>query len=164
MSYYFNLDVSDPNYERLLLLNNLIDKYEHELVEFKEANNDYDKEKIGKYVSAISNEANLKSQQFGWLIFGIRDKDRKVVGTNYREKSGLEKLKSEIADGTNGITFMEIYELFPMVDSEKKRIIMFKIPAAPTAIPTSWKGHFYARNFESLVPLSSDKYDEIRRQ
>lgn len=35
-------------------------KAENEVVEFKEANNDYDLNKIWKYFSALSNEANLK--------------------------------------------------------------------------------------------------------
>src|ERR1035437_1448296 len=100
MFFFFDLDKNDPNYEQLLLLNNLIERFENELVEFKEANNDYDKNKIGKYVSAISNEANLRGQQFGWLIFGVRNKDKKIIGSNYRQKSGLDKLKQEIADGT----------------------------------------------------------------
>jgi ATP-dependent DNA helicase RecG len=33
-------------------------KAENEVVEFKEAKNDYHFEKIGKYFSALSNEAN----------------------------------------------------------------------------------------------------------
>ena len=33
--------------------------YETEVVEFKEAKNQYDFNKLGKYFSALSNEANL---------------------------------------------------------------------------------------------------------
>jgi hypothetical protein len=35
---------------------------ENEVVEFKEAKNGYDFNKLGKYFSALSNEANLKHQ------------------------------------------------------------------------------------------------------
>jgi hypothetical protein len=35
---------------------------ENEVVEFKEANNSYDFKRLGKYFSALSNEANLKRQ------------------------------------------------------------------------------------------------------
>jgi ATP-dependent DNA helicase RecG len=49
---------------------------ENEVVEFKEAKNDFDFNKLGRYFSAISNEANLKENNFGWLVFGIRDKYR----------------------------------------------------------------------------------------
>lgn len=49
--------------ELLEKLNSLINNWENETVEFKEANNDYDKDKIGRYFSALSNEANLRNLQ-----------------------------------------------------------------------------------------------------
>lgn len=143
----------------------LIENWENEIVEFKEANNDYDKDKIGKYFSAISNEANLKGVQFGWLVFGVRNKDKKIVGSNYRDSSGLAKLKYEISLNTTGsISFIEIYEIFPIVDNEKKRVILFQIPAAATAIPTGWNDHYYGRYGESLGALTIDEQDRIRGQ
>ena len=72
-----------------LTLYALIKNWEDEIVEFKEANNDYDKDKIGKYFSAISNEANLHGLQYGWLVFGVRNKDRVVVGSNYRNSKKM---------------------------------------------------------------------------
>lgn len=149
----------------LEILHSLIERFEDELVEFKEANNDYDKNKIGQYFSAISNEANLKNHQFGWLIFGVRDKDKKIVGSNYRKIGSLDKLKHEISMGTTGnISFIDIFELFPNVDDESKRVLMFKIPAAVTAVPTGWNSHYYAREGESLVPLSMEKIERIRSE
>lgn len=47
--------------ELLIKLDALISNWEDETVEFKEANNDYDKDKIGRYFSALSNEANLRN-------------------------------------------------------------------------------------------------------
>ena len=144
---------------------NLIKNWETEVVEFKEANRDYDKDKIGQYFSAISNEANLKGLQYGWLIFGVRNKDRKIVGSEYRNKKGLDTLKLEISEGTTGgISFIEIFEVYPIVDAEPKRVIMFQIPAAATAIPTGWHDHFYGRNGESLGALSVEELDRIRGQ
>lgn len=151
--------------ELIQLLDDLIERFEHELVEFKEAERDFDKDKIGRYFSAISNEANLKGSQFGWLIFGVRDKDRRITGSNYRSTHGLDALKQEISQGTNGgVTFIDIFEIYPLVDGERKRVIMFKIPAAITAMPTTWKGHFYGRNGESLVSLSMEEIERIRGQ
>ena len=147
------------------ILNKLIDNWENEIVEFKEANNDYKQDKIGQYFSAISNEANLKGVQCGWLVFGVRNKDRKIVGTDYRETKGLDRLKQELSDNTTGgITFVEIYEVYPEVDGQKKRVILFQIPAAATGIPTGWKNHFYGRNGESLSALSMNEQDRIREQ
>ena len=47
---------------------------ENEIVEFKEAKNNYDFSKLGKYFSALSNEANLCGKPYGWLVFGVEDK------------------------------------------------------------------------------------------
>lgn len=153
----------DNNLQNELLekLNILITNWENETVEFKEANNDYDKDKIGKYFSALSNEANLRNQQCGWLIFGVKEKGKEVVGTNYRNNGGLDTLKYEISlQTTGGISFIEIYE----IKKDDKRIIMFQIPAATTGIPTGWKDQYYAREGDSLVPLSLEKMDRIREQ
>lgn len=143
----------------------LIKSCENELVEFKEAKKNFDTHKLGQYFSAISNEANLKNKQYGWLIFGIRDNDHYVVGTNYKDKQSLEKLKYEIAlCATAGITFMDIFELYLNVDNAQRRVIMFKIPAAATAIPTGWKNRYYGRAGESISDLSQEKIDRIRQQ
>ena len=147
--------------ELLEKLNSLINNWENETVEFKEANNDYDKDKIGRYFSALSNEANLRNLQCGWLIFGVKEKGKEIIGTNYRNKCGLDTLKYEISlQTTGGISFIEIYE----VKKENKRILMFQIPAATAGIPTGWKDQYYAREGDSLVPLSLEKMDRIRQQ
>ena len=148
-----------------LTLYALIKNWEDEIVEFKEANNDYDKDKIGKYFSAISNEANLRGLQYGWLVFGVRNKDKTIVGTAYRDEKGLNVLKHEISSNTTGsISFSDIYEVYPIVNDERKRVIMFQIPAAMTAIPTAWHNIEYGREGESIVPLSPEKRERIRRQ
>ena len=150
-----------PNDELLETLHGLISHWEHEVVEFKQASNDYDQDKIGQYFSAISNEANLKSLQHGWLVFGVDNKTRAVANSNYRNTRGLETLKHEIANNaTGGITFTDIFEVY---DGDN-RIVMFKIPAAVTTIPTAWKGHYYGRDGESISYLSLDELDRIRRQ
>jgi ATP-dependent DNA helicase RecG len=136
---------------------------ENEIVEFKEAKNDYDSRKLGKYFSALSNEANLQNADFGWLIFGVEDKKKSIVGTNYRTNNPnhLQNLKKEIADQTNNrITFTGIYEL----NLSEGRIIMFQIPPASKGIPTSFQGHNYARDNESLGGLSIEEFDRIRKQ
>ena len=57
---------------------------ETEVFEFKEAKNSYDFRKLGRYFSALSNEANLKGVPHAWLIFGIRDRGRTIVGSRFR--------------------------------------------------------------------------------
>jgi ATP-dependent DNA helicase RecG len=149
------------NNDLLLTLHSLIQNWENEITEFKEANNNYKQDEMGKYFYAISNEANLKGLQYGWLVFGVNNKVRTIVGTDYRDTRGLERLKHEIAQNTTGgITFIDIFEL---CDGDK-RVIMFKIPAAVTAMPTAWKGHWYGRDGESLGALSTEELDRIRGQ
>lgn len=151
--------------ELLLILEKLIENWENEVAEFKQADNDYDKDKIGQYFSALSNEANLHGLQCGWLVFGVRNKDRKICGTQYRNTKGLDTLKQEIAvNVTGGTSFIDIYEVYPVVDGERKRVILFQIPAATVGIPTGWKNHYYGRNGESLCALSIEEQDRIRGQ
>lgn len=63
----------------ILTLYGLIDNWENEVIEFKEAEKDYDRDKIGWYFSALSNEANLRGLQYGWLVFGVNNKERKLL-------------------------------------------------------------------------------------
>jgi ATP-dependent DNA helicase RecG len=151
--------------EMLDLLYDLIENWEDEIVEFKEASNSFKLSDLGEYFSAISNEANLHGLQHGWLVFGVKNKTREIVGSNYRDTAGLQSLKNEIAhDTTGGIPFIDIYEVYPEVHGEVKRVIMFQIPAALAAVPTAYKNIEYGRVGESIVPLPQEKRERIRRQ
>jgi ATP-dependent DNA helicase RecG len=143
-------------------LTDLIATWENEVVEFKEASNDYDTDKIGRYFSALANEANLRNADAGWLVFGVNNKTREVVGTNYRpERERLDSLKHQIAQGADpSTTFRQIHEL----DVDGKRVVMLEIPPAPRGIPIAWQGQTYARAGESVTALGFVKQDEIRNQ
>lgn len=144
------------------LLEQLIATWENEVAEFKQADKNYDTDKIGAYFSALSNEANLRGADRAWLVFGVNNKTRTVVGTDYRlEPERLHSLKQQIADATEpSITLREIHVLA----HPQGRVVLFEIPAAPRGIPIAWKGHYYARAGESRAPLGLDKLDEIRQQ
>lgn len=144
------------------LLDQLIAGWENEVVEFKDANDNFSTSEIGKYVSALANETNLREAGAGWLVFGVDNRRRSVVGTSYRlDRERLDSLKVQIADGTEpSITFRELHVL----DHPDGRVVLMEVPSAPRGLPISWHGHYYARAGESLVPLSLDKLDEIRQQ
>ena len=144
------------------LLNSLIATWENEVVEFKQAGSDYSTDDIGRYFSALANEANLRGAEGGWLVVGVNNKTRQVVGTGYRPQAErLHSLKMQIADSAEPrITFRDIHEL----THADGRVLLFEIPAAPQGIPIAWKGHYYARAGESLTSLGLDKLDDIRRQ
>lgn len=134
---------------------------ENEIIEFKAARNSYDFKEIGKYFSALSNEANLRDKAEAWLIFGITD-DGEFCNTNFRgQGNSLQGLKKEFISHTNErLTFYEIYEL----TIENNRVIAFQIPPAIQGIPTTWDGAAYSREDESLAPLPMNKMDLIRSQ
>ncbi len=145
------------------LLEQLIHTWENEVIEFKEAGKDYDTDKIGRYFSALANEANLREQACAWLVFGVDNKTRQVVGTSYRSNHAerLQSTKHQISNDTQpNTTFRQIHEHH----SPDGRVVLFEIPAAPRGIPIAWKGHYYARAGESIAPLSLNKLDTIRQQ
>lgn len=132
---------------------------ENKVVEFKTAKNNYDFRQLGKYFSALSNEANLKRQPQAWLAFGITD-NRQVVGSNFRaNRKSLDSLKKEIADKTtNRITFIEIHE----VQHDNGRVILFEIPAAPKGVPIAFEGHYYGRDGESITISAQPRRNRTR--
>jgi ATP-dependent DNA helicase RecG len=135
---------------------------ETEWLEFKEAKTSFEFDKLGMYFSALSNEANLKGKEYGWLIFGIRDFDRAIVGTNFRQdRRSLDKLKGEVSEHTTSrIGFVDIHEL----KLSEGRVVMFQIPRAVRGIPTEWRGHCYGRDGDNTIALSSEKRERIRNQ
>ena len=134
---------------------------ENEVVEFKEAKNGYDFHKLGKYFSALSNEANLKGVPVAWLVLGVNDQ-RQVVGSNYRPvRKDLDSLKEEVANRTtNRISFVEIHDL--VVDG--LRVVMMEIPAAPRGLPVAFDGHYHGRDGQALGALNLEEIERIRAQ
>ncbi len=135
---------------------------ENEVVEFKEAKNTYDFNKLGKYFSALCNEANLKGVPAAWLVFGVNNQ-RQVVGTAFRlARKDLDHLKGEVANKTtNRITFMEIHEV---MTPEGLRVVLLEIPAAPRGLPVAFDGHYHGRDGEELGPLNLEELERIRAQ
>ncbi len=133
---------------------------ESEVVELKEARSNFSFKELGKYFSALSNEANLRGIQEAWLFFGISN-DGQLVGSAYRADGSLQSIKREIANGTNErLTFLEVYELA----LDGARVLAFQIPPALRGVPTTWQGAAYAREGDALVPLPMNKLDLIRNE
>jgi ATP-dependent DNA helicase RecG len=143
------------------LLTQLVSNWEDEVVEFKRGKDSFSSSDLGQYVSALANEANLRGRERAWLVFGVDDKTRAVVGTTYKPgPAHLQADKMQIINGTGSFTVRDIHVL----PHENGRVIFFEIPAAPRGIPIGWNGHYYGRAGESLVALGQDKLDEIRAQ
>lgn len=148
--------------ENLEIFTRLWKHGENEMVEFKKAETNFDVDELGKYFSALSNEANLREREFGWIVFGVWDKKHEIVGTSFKNSEvALNKLKQDMSQHTtDGLIFREIIPL----EVEGKRVLLFKVPATPRNIVMKWKGIAYGRDGESLKPLNQAKQDEIRRQ
>lgn len=76
---YVNMIYTDAQLKEKIAV--LIDSFENEVVEFKEARSNFSFNDMGKYFSALSNEANMRGLSEAWLIFGISD-SKEFVGTN----------------------------------------------------------------------------------
>ncbi len=149
---YKNIDELNKILDELLL------NTENECVEFKKAENNFDIDILGKYFSALGNEATLKNKQYSWIVFGIDDKTHKLTNTNFYSDNNFNKVKKQITDNTtDNIGFIEIYEFM----RNGKRVIMFQVPAA-SGTPINWKGFPYSRNGESIAPLTSNKIEQIK--
>ena len=146
-------------------LHSLLSRWEDEVVEFKRGGAGFSTGEIGEYFSALANEANLRCLPHAWLVFGVDNKTRKVVGTDYdASPEALNRsggIKYQITQSTDpGVCFSDVHVL----DLSEGRVIMFEIPAAPKGIPVAWKGHYYSRSGENLMALGLDKLDAIRSQ
>lgn len=145
---------------------------ETEWLEFKEATNSFETDRLGRYVSALANEANLHGRDAGWLIFGVKDKvdlatgSRPVVGSFYgATAANFNDLKLQIYSQTSPcVGLSDPVEVDHPECARGSRVLLWRIPAAPPGMPVAWKGHYYGRAGESLVALPLNKQDALRAQ
>ena len=121
---------------------------EKEWFEFKE--NWFNAVQLGEYISALSNVAAMIGRTQAYFIWGINDKTKKIVGTNfnYYKNYKEEPLQNYLARNLNpSIKFEFIEEVI-----EEKRIVVLMIPAAKN-IPTSFNNSRFFRIGSSKVNL-----------
>lgn len=133
----------------LKMLNHwLVTSREDEHIDFKEAKNQYDHEKLMRYCVAFSNEKG------GHLVLGVTDKiPRKVVGTNAFLNIG--DIKSKILDTLN--IRVDVYELM----HPDGRVLVFEVPSRPIGHPLELAGTYYMRSGEGLVAMTADQLRKI---
>ena len=145
---------------------------ETEWLEFKEAKYGFDTDALGRYVSALSNEANLHGRDAGWLIFGVKNKidpttgARAVVGSCYASTATeLNDLKLQVYNQTSpSLGLSDPIEVAHPDCMPGSRVLMWRIPATAPGMPMAWKGHYYGRSGESLGALPLNKLDTLRAQ
>lgn len=104
---------------------------ESEWVEFKQ--NFHLPNEIGELISALANGACLVNQEYAYLVFGVEDKFRTVVGTTFTPK--LHKVKGQeletwLIQRLDPRVDFRIYEFIYKDNEEEKPIVIFEIPSA----------------------------------
>jgi ATP-dependent DNA helicase RecG len=123
---------------------------ENEWVEFKTGLATTN-EKLGQYISAISNAACIANQSYGYLIFGIVDETHKVVGTSYHFKNAKEG-NEELELWIRRLLLPSIRFQHFVCQYNSFYLEVFKIPAAK-AEPTHFKKIPYIRFDSSMTDL-----------
>lgn len=128
-------------------------KDEYEWLDFKE--NWFSKDEIGEYISAIANGAALCGKEFGYIVWGVNDATKEVVGTtvNFNKDIDNEPYKHYLARNlTPKISFETIEFKY-----NEARIVMLIIPQSKSIV-TKFKNEAFIRIGSSKEKLS--KYPE----
>ena len=90
----------------------------------------------------------------GHIVFGVTDKPpRQVVGTAAFEN--LERTKAGLLERLHLRIFVEEI-LHP-----QGRVLIFEIPSRPIGMPVQYKGTYWMRGGEDLVPMTPDMLKRI---
>jgi ATP-dependent DNA helicase RecG len=121
---------------------------EDEHLEFKQARNQYDTQKLAKYCVALANEGG------GKLVLGVTDvPPRSVVGTSAFtnvadiQRKLFEKLKFRV----------DVEEFV----HAKGRVVIFHVPPRPFGTAYAFEGAYLMRSTEDLVPMTEDRLRQI---
>lgn len=136
------------------VVNDLIKRSdEEEWFEFKV--NWFEEEKIGQYISALSNSASILGKEYGYLVWGIDDKKHDVIGTNINPFCSYknEPFQNYLARNLKPSIAFQFDEIF--INNE--RLIVLTIPCAKN-VPTSFNKIRYSRIGSSIASL--EKYPE----
>jgi len=124
---------------------------ETEWFEFKR--NRYEPHLLGEYLSALANEACLRGQPRGYLVFGIDDATHKIVGTTFdpyiAKGKGNQGLLPWLAAGLYPNTGFEAH----IVEHPCGRVVLFEVGPARDQ-PVSFYGTAFIRVGSSKTELS----------
>jgi ATP-dependent DNA helicase RecG len=126
------------------VIKDLLNAAEDETTEFKEAKNSFEFDELVKYVCAIANEGG------GRVVLGVTDRrPREVVGTKAFDQP--ERTRAGILERLGiGVSF-QIHEY------EGKRVLVFVVPARPLGTALQYKGVYWGRSGDRLLPLNEEK-------
>lgn len=121
---------------------------ETQRLEFKEAKNQYDSDKLYRYCVAIANEGG------GQFLLGVQDRPpRQVVGSR--------AFPDPIGTAERVFTHVGFRVDVEEVQHPDGRVLVFHIPSRPRGTAYHLNGAYLMRSGESLVPMSEDQLRRI---
>jgi ATP-dependent DNA helicase RecG len=132
----------------LVQLEKWLSSPEAENLEFKQARRQFDSEKLTRYCVALANEGG------GKLILGVTDKPpRRIVGT--RAFSHIGKAKAQLLDRLH--LRIDVDE----ITAPNGRVIVVHVPARPIGRPIEYRGAYWMRSDEALVPMTPEILQQV---
>ena len=128
-------------------LQELLEAVEGENVEFKEAKNHFEFDRLAQYACAFANNGG------GKIVLGVSDqRPRRIVGTNAFEQP--ERTRFGLIDKFALRIDVDIYH-------KEERVLVFKIPPRPVGVPVKYEGIYWTRKGDSLVPMTEQELRAI---
>ncbi|MGY6649354.1 ATP-binding protein [Wenyingzhuangia sp. IMCC45574] len=129
----------------------LLENSENTCIEFKHNNENPDT--IGKLCSSISNSTRIEQQDFGYVIWGIEDKTKKIIGTNFDPDN--KKYNNQVfLMWLSQMLTPKIAIKFKKVKHPKGNLVLLEIPATHST-PVEFNKIAYLR-IGSATPRLSD--------
>ena len=148
----------NPGELTLLLDRLLVAGDEHEWVEFKH-NND-EPHAIGEYISALANAAALDGEAFGYVVWGVENGSRKVLGTTFKPASA--RVGAQLLDlWLHQYLRPKLDFRFLAVEYRGLPVVLLRVPAA-VGQPVSFHEVEYIRIHSAKVKLASHPDKEAR--
>jgi ATP-dependent DNA helicase RecG len=129
---------------------------ETEWVEWK--HNNADPEMIGEYLSALANSAALHSRETAYMIWGIEDGTKNIVGTSFKPhkmKKGNEELESWLMHSLHPQISFRMHEW----KHDGHSMVLFEMPQAAHE-PVAFKAERFVRVGSHKKPLKSNPAKE----
>lgn len=131
---------------------------ETEWLEFKR--NHIEPQQIGEYLSALANSACLVERPYGYLLFGVDDTTRQVVGTSFNpdaaKGAGSQDLLIWISQSLSPNANFECHG----IEHPQGKVVLFQIEAARN-YPVRFRGNAFIRIGSSKTELN--RYPEQER-
>jgi len=115
---------------------------EEEWFEFKI--NYAEPQKIGEYLSALSNSASLSREEYGYLVYGLDDSHHDIVGTDFQPKTAKGNGNEDLESWLTRLLDPRVDCIIEEGEINGARLVVFRIAAARER-PVRFSGVAYIR-------------------